>query len=350
MSGQIPDGGLSLACLGLTVNINSWFCECVCLWWRQGVVYRCGGAHRVGSEQGRMVARLCGDEGRMGGWISREGSRKVAWPCGNAPPVPHHHCCAADMLPMALASAVNTSVSNALGSGDARTAAQAFRVGLALAVVLQLGLALGMATGGQYLVAMLCQGARSGVEKEGAAALWRLAFLACIRAGQRVRATPRFSDRGCSAACALHAAADEAVRALTRSILPVLASIIVVDGLNSVISGTLRGAGRQRLGAIVNGVGCALAVPAAWLLGSSAGLGAAGLWAGVFIGAALQLVVLMSVLLRATGGEGAAGKAAGAAARQEEPARRAAAQRWWTWDWDHEAVRLQGVARTAGAH
>ena len=60
------------------------------------------------------------------------------------------------MLPLGLASAVNTSVSNALGAGDAARAKRVFHVGLAAAVALQALIIAGIIAGREQLVGLLC--------------------------------------------------------------------------------------------------------------------------------------------------------------------------------------------------
>lgn len=138
---------------------------------------------------------------------------------------------------------------------------------------------------------------------------------------------------------------DPAVRALTCSTLPVLSVVMVLDGLNSVVSGVLRGAGRQIMGAKVNLACCLLAVPAAWYLGFKADMGIIGFWAGVGLGAAVQFVVLISKLLPSALALGQQEKAgAGAAAASSSSSGSGSG---WAWDWQAEADRLRAVV-TAG--
>ena len=70
------------------------------------------------------------------------------------------------------------------------------------------------------------------------------------------------------------------------------------NGATAVLSGTVRGTGRQKLGAIVNGVSnYALGLPAQLLLAFAAGRGVVGLWWGLAGASAVQSVVL-ALLLR----------------------------------------------------
>ena len=66
--------------------------------------------------------------------------------------------------------------------------------------------------------------------------------------------------------------------------LPVLSCVMVLDGLNAVVAGVLRGAGRQRLGAVVNGCVCVFAIPAAWTIAFRWHMGVQGFWLGVGMG------------------------------------------------------------------
>ncbi len=101
------------------------------------------------------------------------------------------------------------------------------------------------------------------------------AAVACTPHG-RTALTPACTHPG--------ARADVAVQAMAIAALPVLACVMILDGMNAVVAGVLRGAGRQRLGAIVNGAACALAIPAAWLLAFKMKLGVPGAWMGVGLG------------------------------------------------------------------
>jgi len=207
------------------------------------------------------------------------------------------------MLPLGLAAGVNTLVANALGAGSAVNASRVFNTGVRAGAGLQFLIAATAIIAGPALIRLLCQ--------------------------------------------------DPAVRAMASAALPVLACVMVLDGMNAVVAGVLRGAGRQRLGAIVNGAACALAIPAAWMLAFKFKLGVPGAWMGVGAGAAMQLGVLLTILLKAKGGkskpssEGLSDADLGnsssdgsdekpGALPPREPKRAA-----WDWDWDAEAARVR---------
>ena len=81
------------------------------------------------------------------------------------------------------------------------------------------------------------------------------------------------------------------------AVLPILALSLFGDGMNCVLSGVLRGAGRQALGAALNlSTFWCMGLPLAGLLAFKAHLGITGLWAGL---AATTMVQV--------GGQGAAG-------------------------------------------
>jgi len=153
------------------------------------------------------------------------------------------------MPALGLAAAVNTCVSNALGAGDAGRAGRTFRAGLATALCLQAAVGLLLALAGRAIFAMFCP--------------------------------------------------DPVVIEAAHALLPLLVALVFVDGINATLTGTLRGAGRQALGAGVNaaaywGVG----VPLSFFLTFKLGHGVQGLWGGICIGAALQTVALTAMLLR----------------------------------------------------
>ncbi|KAI8471347.1 MAG: mate-domain-containing protein [Monoraphidium minutum] len=109
------------------------------------------------------------------------------------------------MLPLGLASSINTNVANALGGGDGARAKKVFAVGLGLAVALQAAIVAGVMGGGKQLVKLFCS--------------------------------------------------DPQIVARCLDVLPLLAALIAFDGVNANISGVLRGCGRQKLGAAVNFLG-----------------------------------------------------------------------------------------------
>ncbi|GBF97494.1 hypothetical protein Rsub_10417 [Raphidocelis subcapitata] len=153
------------------------------------------------------------------------------------------------MLPLGLASSINTNVANALGGGDGERARAAGRWGLALAAGLQAVLAGALLLGGRHVLSLFCP--------------------------------------------------DPAVIARCLGVLPALSCLVVLDGVNAALSGVLRGSGRQKLGAAVNFVGFwIVGLPLSWALAFPGGLGEWGLWAGVCAGAGVQAAVLLTLLSR----------------------------------------------------
>jgi MATE family multidrug resistance protein len=153
------------------------------------------------------------------------------------------------MPALGLAAAVNTCVSNALGAADAERAGRTFRVGLAAAFCLQAAVGALLAVAGRGIFALFCP--------------------------------------------------DPVVIEAAHALLPVLVVLVSVDGINATLSGTLRGAGRQALGAGVNAAAYwAVGVPLSGLLAFKLGMGAQGLWGGICLGASLQTLALTIMLLR----------------------------------------------------
>lgn len=103
---------------------------------------------------------------------------------------------------------------------------------------------------------------------------------------------------------------DPTVIATSTAVLPLLAILVFCDGINSVVSGVLRGSGRQMLGAVCNFWGYFIVgLPLCAYLAFKADMGIHGLWWGVIAGACVQAVVLLTMLLR--------------------------------WDWQKEVLRVQ---------
>jgi hypothetical protein len=91
--------------------------------------------------------------------------------------------------------------------------------------------------------------------------------------------------------------ADAAVVALTATAVPPLAASLVGEGANTVLSGVMRGCGRQRIGALVNlvtywGIG----LPVSCLLAFKGGLGALGLWTGLACTASVQALLMAATV------------------------------------------------------
>lgn len=83
---------------------------------------------------------------------------------------------------------------------------------------------------------------------------------------------------------------DAAVLKAAAPLFALMAWCTIGDGLNAVMGGVLRGAGRQELGACINLVAYwCVGLPLAWLLAFKAGLGLAGLWTGLASCASLSV-------------------------------------------------------------
>ncbi|GBF89389.1 MATE efflux family protein [Raphidocelis subcapitata] len=156
---------------------------------------------------------------------------------------------AAYMSSMALSAAANTRVANELGAGHGAAAARSCWVALAAVAATQAALSVGVMAGGRRLAGLLSN--------------------------------------------------NEEVLALTMQLLPFLAASFVGDGINAVLQGVLRGAGRQLLGAGLNALGYwVLGVPFALLLGFKAGLGVVGFWAGLCATTSSQALLQAAVVAR----------------------------------------------------
>lgn len=153
------------------------------------------------------------------------------------------------MLPLGLSQAVNTSISNALGAGHAASAKRAFLGGILSGTMMQAVLALIISTQGRAMVGLFTN--------------------------------------------------HPTVIATSTAVLPLLAVLVFFDGINSVVSGVLRGSGRQMLGAVCNFWGYFIVgLPLCAFLAFKADMGINGLWWGVIAGACVQAVGLLSMLLR----------------------------------------------------
>ncbi|PUZ75172.1 hypothetical protein GQ55_1G128900 [Panicum hallii var. hallii] len=91
---------------------------------------------------------------------------------------------------------------------------------------------------------------------------------------------------------------DDEVAKYTARLMPALAVCILFDGLQNVLSGVVRGCGRQKLGAVINLVAYyAAGIPAAFLFAFVCRLGGMGLWFGQMCGMVVQMVLLLAVTL-----------------------------------------------------
>ncbi|PUZ75167.1 hypothetical protein GQ55_1G128500 [Panicum hallii var. hallii] len=90
---------------------------------------------------------------------------------------------------------------------------------------------------------------------------------------------------------------EEVVRHTAR-MMPILAVSLVFDGLQCVLSGVVRGCGRQKAGAFINLAAYYLAgIPSAFVLAFVWHLGGMGLWFGIMCGLVVQMLLLLSITL-----------------------------------------------------
>ncbi|KAI5069413.1 hypothetical protein GOP47_0015714 [Adiantum capillus-veneris] len=92
---------------------------------------------------------------------------------------------------------------------------------------------------------------------------------------------------------------EEAVVTYISRLMPVLAASTILDSIQGLLSGILRGCGRQSIGAYINlasyyGVGLPLAFVMAFVLHVKA----KGLWMGINGGAVVQLIALVAITYR----------------------------------------------------
>jgi MATE family multidrug resistance protein len=84
------------------------------------------------------------------------------------------------------------------------------------------------------------------------------------------------------------------VIALSAALIPIAAAFQLVDGVQVVGAGVLRGMGKTRPAAVFNAVGYyALALPIGYWLAFHAGLGLVGIWWGLCAGLAAVAVLLV---------------------------------------------------------
>lgn len=147
------------------------------------------------------------------------------------------------MVPLGISAATSVLVGRAIGAGDA---AEARRHGLA-----------GISLGGGFMLAMAC-------------VLWALPEL--------------LADL---------MTADPEVAALAATLLRIAAAFQLFDGVQICAAGALRGAGQTRW-PFVAGMAAywGVALPVSLALAFGAGLGPAGLWAGLTVGLAVAAVAL----------------------------------------------------------
>ncbi|XP_067866014.1 multidrug and toxin extrusion protein 1-like [Heterodontus francisci] len=92
---------------------------------------------------------------------------------------------------------------------------------------------------------------------------------------------------------------DKEIVHLVAEVIPLCAALHWVNSMATVSGGVLRGTGKQKLGAVGNLVGfCLFGLPIGISLMFAQKLGVIGLWSGIFIGVAGQLVFFLIVIYR----------------------------------------------------
>ncbi|CAK9185605.1 unnamed protein product [Ilex paraguariensis] len=81
--------------------------------------------------------------------------------------------------------------------------------------------------------------------------------------------------------------------------LPILAASNFMDGLQAVLSGSVRGCGKQKIGAFINlGSYYLVGIPCAILFGFVLHIGGKGLWLGIICALFVQVVSLLTITIR----------------------------------------------------
>ncbi|KAL5750601.1 hypothetical protein ACOSP7_025204 [Xanthoceras sorbifolium] len=92
---------------------------------------------------------------------------------------------------------------------------------------------------------------------------------------------------------------DEELMRYMASIMPVLAISNFMDGMQTVLSGTARGCGWQKIGAYVNlGSYYLVGLPSSIILTFVFNFGGKGLWMGIICGSGLQTLLLFAITMR----------------------------------------------------
>ncbi|KAL6661302.1 hypothetical protein ACP70R_000686 [Stipagrostis hirtigluma subsp. patula] len=152
------------------------------------------------------------------------------------------------MVPLGLGGATSTRVSNELGAGRPRAARRAAQVVVLLSLVVAV-------LGG--LVMVLVRN------------LWGYAY-----------------------------SSDEKVVRYTARMLLLLAVSFLFDCIQGVLSGVIRGCGRQKLGACINLTSYYLvAIPLGYFFAFACHMGGMGLWLGLLSGLVVQTILLISITL-----------------------------------------------------
>ena len=152
------------------------------------------------------------------------------------------------MVPLGLGIASTSLVGNALGAGKTESAIRFGKLALGTIVVLEIFLGFCIYFGGRYFVDIFTS--------------------------------------------------DPGVRAVAIKIMPFLSLFAMIDGLQGVSSGILRGGGKQSIGAVLNVISFyTIGLPMAWLLCFRTSLEVRGLMIGISCGTGFQVVAVLSLIL-----------------------------------------------------
>mmetsp|Transcript_13335 Transcript_13335/g.12084 ORF Transcript_13335/g.12084 Transcript_13335/m.12084 type:complete len:562 (+) Transcript_13335:43-1728(+) len=90
---------------------------------------------------------------------------------------------------------------------------------------------------------------------------------------------------------------DENVKAIANSVMPFLSIFTILDALQGVASGTLRGTGKQFIGAVTNVFAFyCVGLPLAWVVCFRLGFGLNGLMMGISLGTTVQIIALLTLI------------------------------------------------------
>ncbi|BAH94782.1 Os10g0190900, partial [Oryza sativa Japonica Group] len=91
---------------------------------------------------------------------------------------------------------------------------------------------------------------------------------------------------------------EEEVADYIAKMMPILAVSILFDAIQCVLSGVVRGCGRQQIGAFINlGAYYLAGIPVAFFFAFVCHLGGMGLWFGILCGLVVQMLLLLTITL-----------------------------------------------------
>lgn len=91
---------------------------------------------------------------------------------------------------------------------------------------------------------------------------------------------------------------DENVKEVANNVVPFLAIFTLIDGLQGVLAGILRGVGKQYIGAVLNIIAFyVIGLPMAWILCFKLNFSVDGLMIGIAFGTSFQVILLLIIVL-----------------------------------------------------